>query len=60
MNHYVGKEAILNISTLRWANQLFEPTWNREYIESVQIIFKEDFGLGGRGAISTRLASSAI
>ena len=49
MNHYVGKEAILNISTLRWANQLFEPTWNREYIESVQIIFKEDFGLGGRG-----------
>ena len=29
--------------------QLFEPTWNREYIESVQIVFKEDIGLGGRG-----------
>ena len=49
INHYVGKEVILNISTLRWANQVFEPTWNREYIESVQIVFKEDIGLGGRG-----------
>ena len=49
INHYVGKEVILNISTLRWANQLFEPTWNREFIESVQIVFKEDIGLGGRG-----------
>ena len=79
LNHYVGKEVILNISTLRWANQvgyiggkvciayaarcrlgiflsrflstwqLFEPTWNREHIESVQIVFKEDVGLGGRG-----------
>ena len=45
----MGKEVILNISTLRWANQVFEPTWNREYIESVQIVFKEDIGLGGRG-----------
>jgi len=49
LDHYLGKEVILNISTLRWANQLFEPTWNREYIESVQITFKEDFGLQGRG-----------
>ena len=30
-------------------HQIFEPTWNREFIESVQIIFKEDVGLGGRG-----------
>ena len=49
INHYVGKEVILNISTLRWANQLFEPTWNREYVESVQIVFKEDIGTDGRG-----------
>ena len=49
LDHYLGKEVILNISTLRWANQVFESTWNREYIESVQITFKEDIGLGGRG-----------
>ena len=33
----------------RPCSQLFEPTWNREYVESVQIVFKEDIGLGGRG-----------
>ena len=49
LDHYLGKEVILNIATLRWANQLFEPTWNAQHVESVQFTFKEDLGTGGRG-----------
>jgi len=49
LDHYLGKEVILNISTLRWGNQLFEPIWSARYIESVQLTFKEDLGTGGRG-----------
>jgi len=49
LDHYLGKEVILNIASLRWANQVFEPTWNAQHIESVQLLFKEDLGTGGRG-----------
>lgn len=49
LDHYLGKEVILNISTLRWANQAFEPLWSSKHIESVHFIFKEDLGTGGRG-----------
>jgi len=49
LDHYLGKEVILNIATLRWGNQIFEPLWNNKYIESVQFTFKEDLGTGGRG-----------
>jgi glucose-6-phosphate 1-dehydrogenase len=49
LDHYLGKEVILNIATLRWANQVFEPTWSAKYIESVQLTFKENLGTGGRG-----------
>lgn len=49
LDHYLGKEVILNIASLRWANQVFEPTWNAKHIESVQLTFKEDLGTGGRG-----------
>jgi len=49
LDHYLGKEVILNIASLRWANQIFEPTWNAKHIESVQLTFKEDLGTGGRG-----------
>jgi len=49
LDHYLGKEVILNISTLRWGNQIFEPMWSNQYIDSVQITFKEDLGTGGRG-----------
>ena len=49
LDHYLGKEVILNIPTLRWANQMFEPIWSARYIESVQLTFKEDLGTGGRG-----------
>ena len=43
------QEIILNISTLRWANSVFEPLWDRRHIESVQITFKENIGTNGRG-----------
>lgn len=49
IDHYLGKEVVLNLSALRHANQLFEATWNRKYIKSVEITFKEDLGTGGRG-----------
>jgi hypothetical protein len=49
IDHYLGKEIILNISTLRWANALFEPMWTAKHVESVQIVFKENIGTEGRG-----------
>jgi len=49
LDHYLGKEVILNIATLRWSNQFFEPAWNAQHIESVQLTFKENLGTGGRG-----------
>jgi len=49
VDHYLGKEILLNIPTLRWANSVFEPLWSREHIETVQITFKEDLGTQGRG-----------
>jgi len=49
IDHYLGKEVVLNLTTMRWANQIFEQTWNRNHIASVEITFKEDLGTGGRG-----------
>ncbi|EOD09862.1 glucose-6-phosphate dehydrogenase [Emiliania huxleyi CCMP1516] len=49
IDHYLGKEILLNISSLRWANSLFEPLWSAEHIEAVQVTFKEDLGTQGRG-----------
>jgi glucose-6-phosphate 1-dehydrogenase len=49
IDHYLGKEVVLNLTTLRWANQIFESTWNNKFIQSVEITFKEDLGTGGRG-----------
>jgi glucose-6-phosphate 1-dehydrogenase len=54
VDHYLAKEVVLNIATLRWGNQLFEPTWSNRYIESVQVTFKEDLGTGGRGGFFDR------
>eukprot|EP00808_Paulinella_micropora_P001123 g40784.t1 len=48
IDHYLGKELVQNLMTLRFANSVFEPLWNRHYIESVQIVFKEPFGVEGR------------
>uniref|UniRef100_A0A7C3LW21 Glucose-6-phosphate 1-dehydrogenase n=1 Tax=Leptospirillum ferriphilum TaxID=178606 RepID=A0A7C3LW21_9BACT len=49
IDHYLGKEAIMNILYFRFANSFLEPIWNRNYIDSVQITLSEDFGIKGRG-----------
>jgi glucose-6-phosphate 1-dehydrogenase len=48
IDHYLGKETVQNILALRFANQLFEPIWNGNYVDHVQITMAEDIGLGGR------------
>src|SRR3954451_18208121 len=48
IDHYLGKETVQNLLAFRFANSLFEPVWNRNYIDSVQITAAEDLGIGGR------------
>ncbi|KOV79297.1 glucose-6-phosphate dehydrogenase [Nocardia sp. NRRL S-836] len=48
IDHYLGKETVQNILALRFANQLYEPIWNSNYVDHVQITMAEDIGLGGR------------
>jgi glucose-6-phosphate 1-dehydrogenase len=49
IDHYLGKEAIMNILYFRFANSFLEPIWNRNHIASVQVTLAEDFGVGKRG-----------
>ena len=50
IDHFLGKEAIMNILYFRFANSFLEPVWNRNYVASVQITMSENFGVKGRGA----------
>ena len=50
IDHYLGKEAIMNILYFRFANSFLEPIWNRNYVASVQITLAENFGVENRGA----------
>lgn len=49
IDHYLGKELVQNLLVLRFANRMFLPLWNRDNIDNVQIVFREDFGTEGRG-----------
>jgi glucose-6-phosphate 1-dehydrogenase len=48
IDHYLGKETVQNLLAMRFANTLFEPIWNRSYVDHVQITMAEDIGIGGR------------
>ena len=48
IDHYLGKETVQNILAMRFANNLFEPIWNSNYVDHVQITMAEDIGIGGR------------
>jgi glucose-6-phosphate 1-dehydrogenase len=50
IDHFLGKEAIMNILYFRFANSFLEPIWNRNYVASVQVTLSEDFGVQDRGA----------
>jgi glucose-6-phosphate 1-dehydrogenase len=49
IDHYLGKETVQNLAVFRFGNGLFEPIWNRRYIDSVQITVAETVGVEGRG-----------
>ena len=48
IDHYLGKETVQNILAMRFANNMFEPVWNGNYVDHVQITMAEDIGIGGR------------
>ena len=50
IDHFLGKEAIMNILYFRFANSFLEPVWNRNYVASVQLTMSEEIGVDGRGA----------
>lgn len=54
IDHYLGKETVQNLMSLRFANAMFEPLWNARYIDHVQITAAETLGLDGRGAYYDR------
>ncbi|MDX6553907.1 MAG: glucose-6-phosphate 1-dehydrogenase [Miltoncostaeaceae bacterium] len=54
IDHYLGKETVQNLLVLRFANAIFEPVWNRRYVDNVQITVAEDIGVGTRAGYYER------
>src|SRR5678809_6599 len=49
IDHYLGKQTVQNMLVFRFANGIFEPIWNRNYVDHVQITVSETIGVEGRG-----------
>ena len=49
IDHYLGKETVQNILVFRFANGIFEPIWNRQYVDHIQMVVSEELGVEGRG-----------
>ncbi len=50
IDHYLGKDEIMNLLYFRFANSILEPVWNRDHVDHIEITIAEDFGVQGRGA----------
>ena len=57
IDHYLGKETVQNLLVLRFANGIFEPIWNRRYVDHVQITVAETLGVDGRGRFYEELGA---
>ena len=58
IDHYLGKETVQNLLAMRFSNTLFEPIWNRRYVDHVQITMAEDIGIGGRAGYYDRIGAA--
>lgn len=58
IDHYLGKDTVRNLLVFRFGNGIFEPVWNRRYVDHVQITVADDLGVEGRGAFSQEAGAS--
>ena len=58
IDHYLGKETVQNLLALRFANAMYEPIWNANYVDHVQITMAEDIGIGGRAGYYDGIGSA--